>query len=238
MTTAIQFSGGKDSLVCLHLYRDDPDAVVIFADSGSVVPHVREFVESTVAALGMRLHIASPAIPCEEWQDANGLPADILPTNATPFMRPMITEGQSEATLVPYFACCNANIWQPMLRAIKDVGADTVVRGSKACDSRVGAPDGYVDDGVTFLSPIWDWSDDDVFAYLKKVGASLPPQYAMPGADSLDCWCCIAYMDYAGIQRFEYLKEHYPGLYAKAKARLNVVSRTVRAAIANTSFDV
>lgn len=235
MIKAIQFSGGKDSLACLYLYKDDPEVVALYADTGSAFPHVRKFVFDTVQKLGMKLHIVSPEISADAWQDRNGLPADILPVDATPLMRKMAKEPY-KATLVPYPVCCGANLWEPMMRGVHEVGASVVVRGSKSCDGKVGAPDGYVENGITFLSPLWDWSEADVFAYLEKVGAELPPQYAM-GADSLDCWCCTAYMDHHGAKRFAYMKEHYPDLYAKAKPRLNAVRDTVSASLRNIDLE-
>ena len=35
MNKAIQFSGGKDSIVCLHLFKDEPDIKVIFTNTGN-----------------------------------------------------------------------------------------------------------------------------------------------------------------------------------------------------------
>ena len=232
---AVQFSGGKDSLACLYLYRDDPEAVVLYADSGAAFPHVRKFVLDTVQKLGMKLHIVSPEVSADAWQDQNGLPADILPVDASPLMRKMAKEPY-KATLVPYPVCCNANLWEPMMRGVREIGADTVVRGSKACDAKVGVSDGHVENGITFLSPLWQWSERDVFDYLESVGAELPPQYAI-GADSLDCWCCTAYMDHHGAKRFAYMKEHYPYLYAKAKGRLDAVRETVRVSLDNVCLE-
>lgn len=232
---AIQFSGGKDSLACLYLYRDDPEAVVLYADSGSAVPHVREFVHQTVKTLGMRLHVVGPETSCEQWQDETGYPADILPVDASPIMREAGRE--RFAALVPYAACCYRNLWEPLMRGIAEIGADTAVRGAKGCDPKLSVPDGYVENGITFLSPLWNWSDADVFAYLDRVGATLPPQYA-GGADSLDCWCCTAYMDHHGVKRFEYLKAHYPDLYARARERLGTVRNTLSAALAEITLEV
>lgn len=232
---AVQFSGGKDSLACLYLYKDDPEAVALYADPGSVFPHVREFVHRTIEKLGVRLHVVSPPISTEQWQDQNGLPADILPIDSAPIMKGVAKETYG-ATLVPYIDCCNANLWMPMMRGVQEIGADIVVRGSKACDGKVGVPDGYIENGITFLSPLWDWSDADVFSYLESVGAELPPQYAM-GADSLDCWCCTAYMNHHGVKRFAYLKQHYPDLYSKAKARLAAVRGAVHAALDSVNLE-
>ncbi len=230
---ALQYSGGKDSLVCLHMYRDDPDVVVVHVDTGSAFPHVSEFVRSSVSALGMRLHVTGPETSCDSWQAANGYPADVVPWDATPQMKFAITN--QPVSIVPYATCCTVNLWQPLQDSIKALGADTIIRGSKACDSKVSVPDGFVSDGVTYLSPLWNWSDDDVFAYLEKHGVELPPQYAS-GGDSLDCWCCTAYLNDHGRERFNYLKQNYPSLYVEAARRLDAVRQTVRGAVQNMEW--
>jgi len=218
------------------MYRDEPDAVVLYADSGSALPHVRKFVIDTVKSLGMKLHISTPPISCEDWQDANGLPSDILAVDATPLMS-MVVKEKYPAKVVPYPACCGANIWEPMTRGVQEIGADKVIRGSKACDEKVGVPDGFVENGVTYLSPLWTWNDADVFEYLERSGIALPPQYAS-GCDSLDCWCCTAYMDHHGTSRFAFLKDNYPELYVSAKERLLLVRDTVAQASQKVSYEV
>lgn len=232
---AVQFSGGKDSLACVYLYRDDPDAIVLYADTGAAFPHMREFVFRTVDNLGMKLHVVSPETPCHEWQEEVGYPADIVPVDASPLMQPW-TKNRYPATVIPYPVCCYRNLWEPIMRGVAELGADIVVRGSKSCDARVGVPDGHIENGVVYKSPLWDWSDKDVFDYLDKVKAEIPPQYAI-GADSLDCWSCTAYMDKHGVGRFEYLRDHYPELYVKAKARLDAVRETLDKAMNENTLE-
>lgn len=233
----IQFSGGKDSLALMHMYRGQDAVTAVYVDPGDVFPHMRQFVRDTAEALGIPLHIARPSLSVKDWQDRNGLPADVVVWDATPMMAPM-TKEKFPAALVPFSSCCLVNIWQPLMDAVTSFGSKDVIRGSKECDGHVGVADGYVDqDGVTYHSPLWAWSDDDVFAYLKSVGAELPPQYAA-GGDSLDCWCCTAYMKHHGAARFAYLKDHYPDLYAIAKQRLEGVRQTVGAALAGLVQEV
>jgi 3'-phosphoadenosine 5'-phosphosulfate sulfotransferase (PAPS reductase)/FAD synthetase len=228
MTKALQFSGGKDSLACLYMFRDDPEVVVVYTDTGAAFPHMREFVHRTAKKLGVRLHVASPAKPCADWQIENGFPADVVAWDATPQMRHMT--GCKTAPVVPYATCCAVNLWMPMQEAVAALGADTVIRGSKACDDKKSVPDGYVENGITYLSPLWTWSDEDVFSYLQSVGAEIPPQYAM-GGDSLDCWCCTGYMGTHGTKRFAFMRDNYPDLYADAAARLRAVKETTLSAI-------
>ena len=50
-------------------------------------------------------------------------------------------------------------------------------------------------DGIELLMPIETWSTEQVFKYLKQVGAELPPGYAEGEKTGRDCWDCTAYLD-------------------------------------------
>jgi phosphoadenosine phosphosulfate reductase len=46
MRTALQFSGGKDSLACLHLYREQwPDLLVMWLNTGAVYPEMMDYMD-------------------------------------------------------------------------------------------------------------------------------------------------------------------------------------------------
>ena len=60
MTTAIQFSGGKDSVVCLHMYKDKPNVYAYYVDSGAAFPHVRLYIQDTCKLFGVPLRIVNP----------------------------------------------------------------------------------------------------------------------------------------------------------------------------------
>lgn len=233
----LQFSGGKDSLACLHLSKDLPDLVAFWVDTGGGFPHMRQFVIDACARANVPLHIVRTGPTVQEWQAKNGVPVDILPIDATVYMS-SISDFPAKIRMTPYIACCSANIWQPMQDAILVSGAKTVIRGSKKADARHGVGSGYTDEnGIAYLSPLWDWTDDDVFSYLKDNNVELPPQYAM-GADSLDCWHCTAYMDGHHRKRFEYMKTHYPDLHAEVKQTLKLVNETLIDAAERISLDI
>lgn len=217
-------------MACLYMYKDDPDAVAVYIDTGNSFPHVRQYVIDMCKKFGVELFIRGPERPVLDWQNDNGLPSDIVPWDATPMMRGMAKKNFTNK-IVPYSACCTVNIWQPLMAAIAEIGAGEVIRGSKAADDKVGVPDGYTDDnGVRYTSPLWDWTDDDVFAYIEKAGIELPEQYAS-GTDSLDCWCCTAYMGPHGAARMAYMEKAYPELYRQAKPRVDRVKSTVKEAV-------
>jgi 7-cyano-7-deazaguanine synthase in queuosine biosynthesis len=141
----LEFSGGKDSTALLYLARPWLDRIVVyFADPGVTYPHVVEHVHRTCEALGAKLEVIKPPVTIEEWHEAEGLPSDIVPVESTAEMAWMMKD-KAPQKLQPYTRCCAAMIWLPLQNAIKASGIKTVLRGSKACDARVGVADGYAD---------------------------------------------------------------------------------------------
>lgn len=228
MSAAIQFSGGKDSLAVLYLLRGQlRDITVYFGDTGIVYPHMREFVFRTCERLGARLKVVSPPIPITEFHKARGLPSDIVPIEATSEMLVYSKESRP-VKIQSVLSCCGAMLWQPLQRAMVDDGIKTIFRGSKASDSHVGVPDGYIDEGgVIYRSPIWSWSDADVFAYLKSVDAEMPDHYGDVN-NSFDCIFCTAFLTHAGAaERLRYTKSRYPSFWPEVKRRLTDVQSAI-----------
>ena len=232
MKKVVQFSGGKDSIVCLHLFKDVDDVQALFTNTGGAFPHVEDFVLETCEEFGVPLIIARPENSVMDWQKANGLAADIIPWDSTPFMQTM-SKTDFGATLIPYATCCAENIWNPMNQALLDNDIKYVVRGSKECDSKVGVPDGYVDgNGIYYHSPLWNWTDQDVFEYISDHQINLPDHYSISGeSDSLDCWCCTAYMGKTGAARVSYTKDRYPDLYDSLAPNIALVNAAVTNAV-------
>jgi 3'-phosphoadenosine 5'-phosphosulfate sulfotransferase (PAPS reductase)/FAD synthetase len=119
--------------------------------------------------------------------------------------------------------------------AIRESGLKVVLRGSKKTDERVGVPNGHVENGIEYRSPLWDWTHSRVLAYLRDEGIELPMHYRTV-LDSMDCWLCTGYLgpQYHGKERLEFIREHYPDLWPHLVARL----RRVRAALTEEFLDM
>jgi len=231
MRTAVQFSGGKDSLAVLHLMRDrfDSDTTVYFGDTGIVYPHIARFVAATCAALGLRLKVVKPAVSALAFHAKQGLPADIVPVERSAEMQPYLPS-RREPLLQSGLSCCSALLWRPLQEALQADGVRVVYRGSKKCDGQVGVADGFVHaHGITYHSPLWDWSEKDVFDYLKQVGIELPAHYAEVNS-SFDCYACTAWLNHTGVaDRLKWTKDHYPDLWPGIEARLRAVGAAINA---------
>lgn len=231
----LQFSGGKDSTALLYMARPWLDRIeVAIVDAGANFPHVQAHIERTCE----RLKVAPTIIRSDAraYVAANGLPADIVPVEnfqAAPFMT-------DRPRLVPYLACCFANLMAPMADYVRESGHTLVLRGSKQADARVGAPDGFMADGVEYRSPLWRWSDAEVFAYLDGLGVELPDQYAHGVNDGLDCWFCPAHMAHGGKQRLDYIRARHPDLWPEVRKNVQQVAGIVAAqfAIVQQAYEV
>lgn len=222
---ALQFSGGKDSLALLHLARPWLDRItVFFSDTGGVYPHVVEFVHRACADLGAKLVVVKTDV--FEYTAKWGLPSDIVPVDVSPEMatRAVLPE-KPKQMIQSSLTCCANLIWLPMLNAIQQSGIKLVLRGSKRCDSHQTVPTGFIENGIQYDSPLWDWSDDQVMDFLRD--KPMPEQYPEI-RDSMDCWACTAHMTskYAK-EKLEFAKRRYPDLWPVMRDRISRVQRTV-----------
>ena len=81
----IYFSGGKDSLAVLHMFKDDPALeCVYFGDPGDTYPHMLEFIIDTCKKFKVPLEIIKAKMPQKEYHEKFGYPSDMLPVVRTP----------------------------------------------------------------------------------------------------------------------------------------------------------
>jgi 3'-phosphoadenosine 5'-phosphosulfate sulfotransferase (PAPS reductase)/FAD synthetase len=224
----LQYSGGMDSLALLYLARPYLDRItVLYGDPGATFPHVLEHIHRTCEALGARLQIVRPEMPVQQWHEVNGLPSDIVPLWTTAEMASV--GARPRQLLQSTMSCCWKMLWLPMMAAIYDSGATLVLRGAKAADERRGVASGWVDErGIQYDSPLWEWSEDGIRAYLAAEGAELPKQYAYV-KDSLDCSVCTGHMAHYAGARLRYIRDHHKDIWPELADRI----RRVRAAVSD-----
>ena len=209
----LAFSGGKDSLACWYMYREQ-QPVVLWVNTGKAYPETIAIVDEIKAEAKEFIEIPSDQ---QAQIERTGIPSDVIPVDWTVF-------GMSQTTLKPikvqtYFGCCFENVAMPLMDAAKTRGITHLIRGQRLDeDHKSTAVDGSVINGITFVQPIETWTAEQVFAFILKHRAALPDHYAIKHT-SLDCYDCTAYLSNSA-DRVAWTKLKYPAFYAKYAANM------------------
>jgi phosphoadenosine phosphosulfate reductase len=205
---ALMFSGGKDSIACLHLLKEHLDKIlVVWVNTGASFPEIEALMEKTRAEVPNFLEIKTNQ---PESIKANGHPVDVVPVNYTRL-------GQSVTSIKDfkvrsYFECCSENFWQPCDAEMRRIGVTGIIRGQRNEEGhRAPIKSGHIENGIEYYLPIETWSKQDVTEYLRSKYVNIDERLSMDHS-SLDCWNCTAYMA-ESADRFKYIQKHHPSKY-------------------------
>ncbi len=147
----VSSSFGAQSAVMLHLVtQQQPEIPVVLIDSGYLFPETYQFVDKFTARLSLNLKVYSPE-RSGAWQEAR--------------------HGKRwEQGLDGLEAYNQENKVAPMQRAIEELGVGTWFSGLRRDQTIERAKTPFVErSGDRFkVYPIADWTDRDIFDYLKK----------------------------------------------------------------------
>lgn len=148
---ALSSSFGAQSAVALHLFsQQKPDIPVILIDTGYLFAETYQFIDQLVDRLKLNLKVYRPTLS-RAWMEARhgrlweqGLPG---------------IERYNRLRKV-----------EPMQRALDELGIRTWFAGLRRSQSgsRIDTPVAELRNGRWKVHPIVDWSDRDVFEYLKR----------------------------------------------------------------------
>lgn len=226
LTTAIAFSGGKDSLACVMInHHRLKNVVVLWVNTGKNHPEVIDTINKVKCLCPNFTEIISD----REGQNAYwGLPSDIVPTDWTREGRDIC--GPKPVMIQPYLRCCIENIGMAMLRYCVQNGIKELITGQRNADKRKSPTrDGDVVQGVTYRQPIADWTDDDVLSYVGRFMNPLPEHLGLKHS-SMDCYDCTAYRA-DSADRIALMRERHPALYAEYEVRKTALDRAIHEAM-------
>jgi phosphoadenosine phosphosulfate reductase len=155
---ALSSSFGAQAAVSLHLVTQlDPRIPVIVADTGYLFPETYQFIEQLRKQLSLNIQTFSGAQTVAEFEAQYG----------------KLWE-QGREGLDQYLELRKV---EPMRRALKTLGINTWFAGLRRSQaaSRAALSPLEVRDGRFKLHPIFDWSDRDVYLYLKAHGLPYHP---------------------------------------------------------------
>lgn len=217
---ALQFSGGKDSLACLYLLRDELDWLPVYwMNSGDVCDETLEVIEHVRPRVANFIEVKSDV---KKWREQHGMPSDVVPQNCTELG---VAYGLSSVRVSGRFECCAANRMLPMHERMVADGVDAVIRGTKLSDTGKLPAEGPTP-WYTILLPLRNWSHQDVFDYLRSVGAPENPLYDhFKSASTLDCMGCTAIWDEG---KAGYFAARHPERLVEYRTSLNTLRDELR----------
>lgn len=200
---ALQLSGGKDSVACLHLLREHLDQITVYwLNTGDAAPETIAVIDACKALATHFVEVNSDVVT---WRDTHGWPSDVVPTQCTASAG--LAGQQAQPRFVDRYACCEHNMMVPLHQRMVDDGITLIIRGQRRDDAYKSAVrSGDVLDGFEFLFPIEDWTAEQVADYLATEGAPLHEIY-QTSATGLDCLHCTAWWDH---RREAFLQDHHP----------------------------
>jgi phosphoadenosine phosphosulfate reductase len=155
---ALSSSFGAQSAVALHLLtRQKPDIPVILVDTGYLFPETYRFADELVERLKLNLKVVRPLVS-RAWMEAR--------------------HGRLwEQGVVGIDQYNSLRKVEPMRRALDEFGVRTWFTGLRRSQaaSRQNTPIVELRNGRYKVSPLADWTDRDVWVYLKKHGLPYHP---------------------------------------------------------------
>lgn len=155
---ALSSSFGAQSAVALHLLtRQQPDIPVILVDTGYLFPETYRFADELVERLKLNLKVVRPLVS-RAWMEAR--------------------HGRLwEQGVVGIDQYNSLRKVEPMRRALDELGVRTWFTGLRRSQaaSRRDTPIVELRNGRYKVSPLADWTDRDVWLYLKKHGLPYHP---------------------------------------------------------------
>lgn len=220
---ALAFSGGKDSMACLHLLRAELDCA-IYVDTGFTYPETRQMVNYASTLVPIMFVVQSDRIG----QHAlNGLPSDLVPVEWTVTGQAMT--GKKATLIQASLQCCYENLSAPLLAKAKALGVTHLVYGQRHEESyKAPSRDGDVVEGMVRVHPIEDWTTPQVLAYL-ATKMDVPDHYRLTRS-SLDCYDCPAYRR-VSQDLHEWTKAKYPQFHAAYQHNYNAVLGAIQEAL-------
>ncbi len=225
MKQGLAFSGGKDSLACLLLYKEQlKDITVFFVNTGKTYPETMRLVDF---AKSISPNFVEVFVNQEFQIQQNGIPSDVVPINWTLFGQELTCK--KDVTIQSYSQCCYENIAMPLHNAVKQHGITHLIRGQRKDEKyRSTAKHNDVFDGVTYVHPIENWTATSVLEFIAQ-NMEIPSHFYLEHT-SLDCFDCTAYQkDTKDVSL--YREKNHPELHKQYLARKEKLDSAIREAL-------
>lgn len=217
---AVAFSGGRDSLIALHLTLQlRHDIKVVFVNTSIEFPETVTYVRQLAQDWGLDFH--EVRVKKNFWQltDERGLPIGGR-GNGT-----FLSELSEAAGVKLSNACCNQLKITPARQFYRKMRVEAQVTGLRVDESMMrrfnfadyGALRWSRDYGTLVAWPIFVWNTEDIEAYIERYQLPVNPLYEM-GHQRVGCWSCMQDFFKTDSRLFT-LRQTHPGMYETLKKK-------------------
>lgn len=180
----VAFSGGKNSLVVLHMVlQKKNDVIVLFNNTTNEMPETLKYVRWLAKEWKLNFYEVKPETNFWKIVDKYGFPHHRRYYNKKP-------------------KCCYYLKIKPAEAFYKEHGVDCVFTGISAYESRVrkicAVKQGMLYKNKKYLKayPIIFWSDDDVWKYIEENNLPVNPAYKKYKINRIGCIACTGFINW------------------------------------------
>lgn len=215
---ALQFSGGKDSLVLLHMMQPYwADLAVYYVNSGDSFPETDELIAAVKSLVPNFIEVQGRKPLVEQ---VLGWPSDILTSSSSDFGHAL---GEVGPKLVDRYKCCFHSLMEPMHERMRSDGIEVILRGQRNSDKfQSPVRSGDIVDGFAIIFPLADLTEEQVFAYLDEHNIPVPRFYTEGMTSGGDCMTCTAWLEH---RQAKYLNKFHPQTAKLVFQRLAEIKR-------------
>jgi len=217
---AVAFSGGRDSLVAMHLtLQIKPDVPVMLINTSIEFPESLAYARQLAKDWGLDFHEVKPKVNFWELVEVQGIPA--AGRGNTTFMHNL----SEKAGVKLSNSCCRRMKETPARQFYRERGIEGVVTGLFVAESLMRKLN-FADYGAlrysgtynTLVSwPLYAWTDKDIADYVEMNNLPLNPLYGM-GYQRVGCWACLQDMFHKDSRLFTLQRQH-PQLYETVRKK-------------------
>lgn len=201
--TAVSFSGGKDSLVALHLASRVGIRRAVFSDTTIESPKTIEYIKEVGTMLGVKIDIVRPQKSFWELLPILGPPSTRHRWCCPTIKYPQLNEYAKKYNIKYYITGLRRN--ESLIRMeYKKIGKNPMTP--------------Y----VIQVNPIIDWTENEVWEYIKKYNLPIHPNYKL-GLTRSGCVIC----PYKSPKELRKLKEIEPEIWEKFEEFLITYADTI-----------
>ncbi|MEM4234893.1 MAG: phosphoadenosine phosphosulfate reductase family protein [Candidatus Methanomethylicaceae archaeon] len=219
-SVAVAFSGGRDSLVALHIaLQYKPDVKVLFVNTSIEFPETLRYVRWLAEEWQLNFYEVKPRVNFWRLAEEQGLP--VAGRGNTTFMRKLAQKSCVKLSN----SCCRRMKETPARQFYKEHRIEGVITGLRVSESLMRKLN-FADYGAVRYSstyntlvawPLYAWKDEDIQEYITRHQLPVNPLYEM-GYKRVGCWACLQDMFYKDSRLFT-LQQQHPKMYQSLRKK-------------------